>query len=128
GLGEARHPEQAEAALHLVLEQLEQAGDAGLPAGGERVALHAAHADEVGAGRDRLDDVGAAADRAVDDDLGAAGDGIDDLGQHVERAAAVVELAAAVIRDVDPLDPVIERDRSVLGGGDAFDGERNLEL
>ena len=64
--------------------------------------------------RDRLDDVAAAAERAVDHDLGAAGDRVDDLGQHVHRAAAVIELAAAVVRDVDPVDAVIDRDRARL--------------
>src|SRR6202034_3560028 len=65
---------------------------------------------------------------AVDHDLGGAGDRLVDFGQHVGRAAAVVELAAAVIGDVDEIDAVIERELGVLGGGDAFDGERDLEL
>src|SRR5260370_6486452 len=92
---------------------------ADLPASGEREALHAADADQIGAGGDRLDDVGAAADRSVDDDLGAAGHGGHDLRQHVHGAAAVIELAAAVVRDVDPLDAMVERDGGIVGGGDA---------
>ena len=72
--------------------------------------MHAAEADEVGAGGDRLDDVGAAAERAVDHDLGAAFRGLDDLRQRFYRAAAVVELPAAVVGNVDPLAAVIERD------------------
>ena len=76
----------------------------------------------------RLDDVGAAIKAAVDDDHGAAGHRLDDFRQHIDRAAAVVELAAAVIGDVDDLDAVIERDLGVLRGADALDGERNLEL
>ena len=58
---------------------------------------------------------------AVDHDLGAPGDGVDHLRQHVDRAAAVIELAAAVVGDVDPVDPVVDRDLGVLGGGDALD-------
>src|SRR3954467_2800440 len=127
-IGEGRGAQQAETTLHLVLEQLEQAHDPALPAARECKALHAADADQIRAGRDRLDDVGAAADRAVDDDFGAAAGGVDDLGQYVERAAAVVELPPAMIRHVDPINPVLDRDRSVLGGGDALDRERNLEL
>ena len=65
---------------------------------------------------------------AVDHDLGAAGDGVDDLGQHMHGAAAVVELASAVVGHVDPLDPVIERDRCVLRGGDALEDQRDLVL
>src|SRR5581483_1912555 len=108
--------------------QFEHAHDASLAAGGERIALHAAEPDQMRAGRDRLDHVGAAVKAAVDDDFGAAADRLDDLGQHVERAAAMVELAAAMIGDEDELDAVIERDLGVLGGGDALEGQRNLEL
>jgi len=39
----------------------------------------------------------------------------------------VIELAAAMVGDVNPLDSVVERDCGVLGGGDAFDRERNVE-
>ena len=60
--------------------------------------------------------------------LARLGDRVDDFRQHVRGAAAVIELAAAVIGDVDELDAVIERDLGVLGGGDALDGERDLEL
>ena len=56
----------------------------------------------------RLDDVGAAAERAVDHDLGAALHGVDDLRQHMHRAAAVIELAAAMVRNVNPVDAVID--------------------
>src|SRR5262249_54288942 len=108
--------------------KLEHARDAGLAAGSQRPALQAANADQIGAGGDRLDDVGAATHAAVDHDLGAALNGLHDLGQHVHGAAAVVELAAAMVGDVNPVDAVIERDLRVLGSGDAFDDQRDLEL
>jgi hypothetical protein len=38
----------------------------------------------------------------------------------------MVELAAAMVGDVDPFDAVIERDLGVLGGGDALDDQRDL--
>src|SRR5215471_4236725 len=100
--GESIDAEQAEAALHLVFQQLEKPYHPGLAAGSEREALHPSHADQVGATGDRLDDVGAAADRSVDDDFGAAGHRGHNLRQHVHGAAAVIELAAAVVGDVDP--------------------------
>src|SRR3979409_810866 len=50
-----------------------------------------------------------------------------DLGQHVHGAAAVVELPAAMVGDVDPRDAVVERDLDVLRGRDALDGERDVE-
>src|ERR1700726_3352058 len=43
-------------------------------------------------------------------------------------AAAVVELATAMVGHVDPLDPVIERNRRVVCRGDAFQDERDLVL
>ena len=62
-----------------------------------------------------LIDVGAAAERSVDHDLGAAGRRIDDFRKHLHRSAAVVELPTAVVRNVDPVDAVIDRDAGVLG-------------
>src|SRR4030081_3192990 len=41
--------------------------------------------------------------------------------------AAVIQLPAAVVGDVDPFDAVIERDLDVFRGRDALDGERNVE-
>src|SRR5262249_56702068 len=50
-----------------------------------------------------------------------------DLRQHLHRAAAVVELPAAVIGDVDPADAMIKRDPGVLYGRDALKTERDVE-
>src|SRR5512135_1133882 len=93
--------EQAEADVYLLLQQFEQAQQARLSARSQTDALHAADADQARAGSERLDDVGAAIESAVDDDGGASVDRGGDFGQHVHRAAAVIELAPAVIRDVD---------------------------
>ena len=65
---EARKPEKAEAFLDLLLEDLEHALDAGRARRREPVAIEAADADRLGAKRDRLDDVGAAAEAEIDDD------------------------------------------------------------
>src|SRR5665213_3184628 len=43
-------------------------------------------------------------------------------------AASMVELAAAMVGDVDPVDAVIERYCRVFGGGDALDHQGYLEL
>ena len=40
----------------------------------------------------------------------------------------MVELAAAVVGHVDPVDAVIERDRRILRGRDPLDDQRYLEL
>src|SRR5262249_39158804 len=77
---------------------------------------------------DRLDHIAAAAEAAIDHDPGAALHGIDDLRQHMHGATAMIELASAMVGDVDPLDPVIDRDLGVLGGGDALEDQRDLVL
>ena len=67
----------------------------------DRERLQAAEADEVRAHRERLEHIGAAEEAAVDDDGRLAAHGRNYLGQDVHRAAAVIELATAVIRHVD---------------------------
>ena len=54
-------------------------------------------------------------------------DRLDDFRQYVDRADALVELAAAMVRHIDAVDPVLERDPGVLGGGDAFQDQRDVE-
>src|SRR4029077_14017285 len=127
-LAVAGHAQKPHRAYHLVLEQFEHAHDAGLAARGQPVALHAAETDEIGAHGLGLDDVAAAIEAAVDNDLGADGGRLDDFRQHVGRAAAVIELPAAVIGDEDEVDAVIEAELGILRGGEALDGERNLEF
>src|SRR5207237_9833296 len=65
---------------------------------------------------------------AIDHDLGAAVYGSDDLRQHMHGAAPMIELTAAMVGDVDPIDAVIDRDMGVLRGRDALDDQRQLEL
>jgi len=124
--GETRDAKQPQRPDHLVLEQFQHPHYSGLALGGERPALQPADADEIGAGYNRLDDVGAAADRAIDHDLGAAGDGVDDFRQYMHRAAAMVELASTVVRHVDPIHAVIERDVRIFRGRNALDDQRDL--
>jgi hypothetical protein len=47
-LGKAGDPEQPEAPDHFILQQFQHPGDAGFARGGQRPALQAADADEVG--------------------------------------------------------------------------------
>jgi len=96
-LGEIRDAEQAHAGGELGLEQLEDADDALLAGGGETIAIEPPDADEIGTERDRLDDVGTAADAAVEDDLRLAADRGDDLGQHFERTAPVIDTTFSAV-------------------------------
>src|SRR5580698_4904198 len=127
-LGEFGDAQQAKGADHLIFQELEHPYDPGFAAGRQRPTLQPADPDKVGAQYDGLDDIGAAAERAVDHDFRPAFDRGDDLRQHMHGAAALIELASAVVGDVNPLDAVIDRDRRVLAGGDALDDQRNLVL
>ena len=69
------HAEKAKAFDDFGLQQFEHAHDAVTAGGNEAVAVDTANADHVGAKRQRLDDVGASVEAAVDDNLSAAGDG-----------------------------------------------------
>ena len=79
-LGKCANPDKAEAASDLVRQQFEHAHNAVLARRGERVALHAAEPNEIGASRDRFDDIAPAAECAVDHDLGASRNRVHDLG------------------------------------------------
>ena len=68
-----------------------------LTSGGERPTLQASDTDEIGAHRNSLYYVCAAAKRTVDHDLGTPGDGFDNLGQDMHRASAMIELTPAVV-------------------------------
>ena len=125
--GEARNSKQPKAAPSFILQKLEETYHACLAAGCQRKALHAANANEIGPRRDRLDDVAAAADRSIHQNFSAARNRVHDLRQHIHRAAAVIELPSAVIGDIDPIDPMIERNPGVLGRGYALDRERDVE-
>src|SRR5205085_386651 len=99
---------QAKRADHLILQELQHAHNAVLAGGSQRPALQPPDPDQVSAAGDRLDDVGAAAEAAIDHDLGAAVYGSDDLRQHMHGAAPMIELTAAMVGDVDPIDAVID--------------------
>src|SRR3954454_12362631 len=125
-LAVAVDPEQRQADADLVFEDLEQPHDP-RPAG-RRQPVHVKPADDdaIGTENDRLDEIGAAGDRAVDPDLAAPADRINDLRQYRDRSDPLVELPAAVVRHVDDIDPVIDRDPGILAGGDALDDDRDF--
>src|SRR5216683_383604 len=120
--------EQREADADLVFEDLEEPHHARPAGGGEPIDIKSADDDRVGPEGDRLDDIGAAGDRTVDHHPGSAADRLDDLRQYLDRADALVELAPAMVRHVDAIDPVLDRDPGILGGGDALDDQRDIEI
>ena len=90
-------------------------------------AVESGDADGAGAQRHGLDHVAAAQNPAVDNDFGLAIDRRHHLRKHVQGAAAVVQLASAVVGDVHHLYAVLHREPGVLCGGDALDDQRDVE-
>src|SRR5207237_4021485 len=68
-----------------------------------------------------LDDVRAATEAAVHEHRHAAADRVDDLRQDLDRPAAAVHDTSAMVRNNDPVDPVIGREYCVLVRKDAFE-------
>ena len=101
---------------------------AGLAVDGEAPERRAAGEHGARAEGERLDDVRAAADAAVDEHLDAAVDRLDDLGQRVDRRRDAVELPAAVVRDDDRRRAVLAREPRVLGREHALDEDRQPGL
>ena len=95
---------------------------------GEAPQRRAAGEHRARAEGERLDDVAAAPDAAVDEHLDPAVDRLDDLGQRVDRRRDAVELPAAVVRDDDPGGAVLARELRVLGRQHALDEQRQAGL
>src|SRR6478735_1661372 len=96
-------------------------GDACLAGGGKAVEVGAADRAGVGAEGEGLDDVGAAADAAVDDDFKPTGRRLDDVGQDIQGRGHVVQLPAAVVADLDGVDADLGRHDGVPGVDDALE-------
>ena len=127
--GVAVDAEQGQADPDLVLEELQHAHQAGARRGGERPctarrprptqSAPRAIAFTMSVPRTKLPSTITVARPAHR---------LDDLGQDVQRAAPVVELAAAVVGHVDDLDAVRARELGVLGGGDALQDQRDVRV
>ena len=92
-------------------EDRERAFDARPAAGRQRPQDRAATRTPRAPSATRRHDVEPAPDSAVDPDLGPAADGGDDLLEHVRGRDDAIELTRAMVRDDDPRDPVLDRQR-----------------
>ena len=95
----------------------------GQPIGGEPSDQHDRRAE-----CQRLDDVRTAAHAAVERDRGVRSDFVDDLRELVEGCGRAVELASAVVRDIDGDRTGVGGRARVLGGEHALHDERNADL
>ncbi len=96
------------------VQHVDHALDARLTERAQAPDVRPADADGRRAERQRLEDVRAAADAAVDEHRDATADGLDDLGQAVDRAAQRFVGTAAVVADDDAVRAVLEAERRVL--------------
>jgi hypothetical protein len=90
------------------VQDVEHALDTGLTERPQAPDIRPANADGCRAQRQRLEDVRAAPDPAVDEYGNPPADGFDDLGQTVDRAAQCFVGAAAVIAHDDAVDAVLK--------------------
>src|SRR5690606_27322378 len=112
--------------LDLRPEQPQHMRDPLRASSGEAPALQPSDEHGSRAERNRLADVRAALDTAVEHHLGTVMDGVHDLLEHLDGAESVVELPAPVVRDVHRLSTEVDRPGRVLGRHDALDDEREV--
>ena len=121
----------AEAEQRLVdagAEDLEHVGDAGLAVGRQPPEVGAADHHRAGPERQRLDDVAAAADAAVEQHLDLVADRVDDRRQRADRRRRAVEVVAAVVGDRDRVGADLDRAAGVVGVHHALDQKRAAPL
>src|SRR5439155_7879 len=82
-------------------QDVEDVLDAGFSVGGEPPEVRPSDHDGPRAQRERLDDVTAAPDAAVEKHLDPVADGVGDRRQQPDRCRGAVEVHAAVVRDGD---------------------------
>ena len=73
--------------------------------------------------RQRLEDIGAAADAAIEEHRHLALHRRDHFRQRIERADAAIDLAAAMVGDHDAVIAFAHRLRGVVGAHDAFEND-----
>src|SRR5271165_4339627 len=83
--------------VDLVVENRDRLLDTGQTAGGRAIEGRAPHEAEIGAEAQRDQDVGAAANPAVEQQGQPVANRLLDRRQHVERARRLIELAPTVV-------------------------------
>ena len=100
----------------------------GLAVGGEAPEVGAADHHGPGAERERLDDVAAAPDAAVEQDLDLVADRVGDRRQRADRRRRAVEVVAAVVGHRDRGDAGVDGAAGVVDAHDALEHERAVPL
>ncbi|HTM61231.1 MAG TPA: hypothetical protein VL199_12790 [Burkholderiales bacterium] len=127
-LAEGGHAEESETDADLILEELERFHQSLYTRRCEGQAREPADADGFRAEGDGFHHVGATHEAAIDPDLGLAFDGLHDLRQHRGAAQPMIELATAMIGNIDDLHAVLDAELGILCSGNAFDDEREVGI
>src|SRR5688572_2006477 len=122
-LGNAPRAHVAESPLHFVRKYLDRPRGARLPAAGRAVKRRPADQHHLRTEAQRLDDVAAAADAAVEDDGAAIADRLHDLRKDVDGRYGAVEGATAVIRHDDAIGARIDGGPCLIAAQNALDDQ-----
>jgi len=95
--------------------------DSGLTGGGEPIRVCTADEHRAGAKRQRLDDVAAVTDAAIDQHVNPIADGRHHFGKRPNAPWDAVELPAAVIGDHERVRPLVHDSTRVFRGVHALD-------
>lgn len=118
---DARHARETHAQSNFIHEEAQTQLDAFLALVRQSPEHGPSNPAEVRAESEGLEDVGAVADTAVDMNGDFAVDGGHDFRKGVKRGQGAVELAAAVVRDDDAVDAVVDGQYGVFGCRDPLD-------
>ena len=106
---------ERERAVDLAPEQLEHVEDAVLAGAGDAPEMRAPDQHRARAERQRLDDIDAAPEAAVDQHRRLALDRLDHSRQRADRGDRAVELAPAMVGDDDPVGAALRASRASSG-------------
>src|SRR3990172_8509342 len=116
--GHSREPHRES---ELLLQNIEDRFDPGLPKGGESPEVGPSDRDGIRSQSERFEDVGAAPESAVDEDRDASAHGLHHLGERFDGAAGALLPSPAVVRDDDSVGAAFDGELRILAGHDALE-------
>src|SRR5262245_12192164 len=119
-----RAADQAERQVEVRNQVAHYVPDPVLAVDREAIAVRAAQQHGLGAQGKRLEDIGASADAAIEQDRYSSRDGFHDAGQGIQRGNRPIQLPAAVVGNDDAVHAVLDRTLRIVRVQDAFEQDR----
>ena len=116
-----RHAQQLQVVPDVVAQRLQELDDGRLATPGQCDERWTTETDGSSTERDSGNYVSAGSNTAIDNDIDVGADTIDDRWKHVDRRRNSIELAAAVIGDVNARSARVARPFGVVGSEDTLD-------